>query len=108
MRRRNRLHYHKRRNKKFDLNARKVCLLSSFVFLVGGVFWAIQSTLIFSKISFMDREEDILIQERYSLEEKLFKFDSLNNAVLMSQNMGFTDEIDLVYLSDEKPVAKLP
>ncbi len=99
---------HKGKGKKFVLSIGKVCFLFSSVFFVGGVFWAIQSTLVFSKISSLEREENKLTQEKSSLEERLFKADSLNNAMLRSRDKGFTSIVSFVYLSDEKPVAKLP
>lgn len=99
---------HKRGIKKSVFSIGKVCLLFSLVFFMGSVFWAIQSTLVFSKISFLDREENKLSQEKSSLEEKLFKADSLNKAVLLSGDKGFSSTASFVYLSDEKPVAKLP
>lgn len=85
-----------------------MCFLLSFIFFVGSIFGAIQSTLVFSRISFLEKEENRLMQERSSLEERLFKADSLNNAILLSEKKGFTSEVSFVYLSDEKPVAKLP
>ncbi len=109
MRRQNRLFCYKRKtDQKGEAFLRKFCLVSSLILLVGGVFWSIQLTLVFSKVSFLEKEEKKLFQEKSLLEEELFKHNSLTNAIFLAQGKGFTSEFKLVYLSDEKPVAKLP
>ncbi len=100
--------YCRRKDKRFSFSVFKVCLFFALISFMGSVFWVVQSTFAFFKISSLEKEEDKLIQEKTSLEEKLFKADSLNNVVSVSHYRGFTSMVNFVYLSNEKPVAKLP
>lgn len=100
--------YYRTKSYKEGNSFRKVCALLSIFLLGGCVFLAIQATLVFSKISFLEKEENKLLQERSSLQEKLFKTDSLNSVISLSAQKGFVENVKMVYLSGDKPIAKLP
>ena len=107
MRRRFRINNRDNRNI-FVFGLKEFLVLFSILFLAGGIFFAIQSTLVFSKIASLERQERLLVRNKFSLQEKFFRANSLNSIVSVANELGFIEDVKVVYLSDDKPIANLP
>lgn len=88
---------------------RKYLFLTSFiVFLVGTVFFAIESATTGSEIVSLEREGAILSQENRELSDRIIKASSLSAVQTKAAEFNFAKPEKIVYLSGEETIAKVP
>lgn len=88
---------------------KKIVLMSIVAVLaISSIFLTIESATIGMEVSKLEKTEAALSNQKRDLEEVLVR--SLSNSTLQekSTELGFIKPIELVYVSQVAPVAKLP
>jgi hypothetical protein len=78
------------------------------VLAVSSVFLTIESATTGLEVSKLEKNEADLINQKRDLEETLVKSLSIADLQQKSNELGFVKPANLVYVTDLKPVAKLP
>jgi len=83
-------------------------LVSLIVFFGLTIFTTIETSLSGAKLSSLEREEEILVREKQESFSKYAKQSSVTSISEKAEEMGYVKPQDIVYLSKEMPIAKLP
>lgn len=99
-----------RRGKKINkpLSIRFLLVLLCLFGMVGSVIFAVQIAFASSKVISLENEERKIVSENKELEEKLIKGNSLSDLASKANDLGFSNFVEIVYLNQEKAMAKLP
>ena len=85
----------------------KTILVTFGVFAVAMVFLAVQSSTVGSKLSYLEEDEEKLLQENRELSQKLSSQSSLTSISSKAEEMGFASPQNIIYPSKEGPVANV-
>lgn len=78
------------------------------ILAVSSVLMTIETATSGMEIAKLEETESILVAQKSELEAKLVKSLSLGELAEQSEGLGFVKASDLVYLTLDEPVAKLP
>ena len=84
----------------------KLFIMLSFISLTFTVLFAIQNATTGSTLLMMEQEERKLAEENVNLKQELMKHSSLTNAREKSEELGFSNSLQLMDLSEETTLAK--
>lgn len=90
------------------LNLRFLLGFLCLIGMVGSVLFAVQIAFASSKVASLETEEKNILSENKELEEKLIRGNSLTDLTSKAGQLGFSQLGEIVYLKQEKPMAKLP
>lgn len=88
--------------------------MTSFLLFILGVLFAatvyltIEVSTLGSVLASLEQEEGVLLRERNLLANELVKASSLSEYKKKAKELGFSTPSNIVYLSGEEVVAKLP
>ena len=89
------------------IEASLVVVVVFVCFVIATVFMTIQTATSGAKLSYLEKEEERLLQERREINEKLLKAGSLSAVSEKAQDMGFAKATNVLYINQEN-IAKLP
>lgn len=101
----------KRRKEKITVKRKKwpVVLMACLVVFFGlTIFTTIETSLAGAKLSSLEEEEKVLVREKQESFGKYAKLSSVTSISEKAEEMGYVKPQDIVYLSKEMPIAKLP
>lgn len=96
--------------KKFNLKNLRVYLLSGVcgILAILSIFLTIESATSGAEIANLQKQELQLTNQRQDLQEALVENLSVSSLQEKSNQLGFTKITNLVYVSENVPVARLP
>lgn len=100
--------------KNFNKSSRKLHLgvfvgyVSIFIFVVLTIFLTIQTSLTGSKLARLEKEEEAYKRQKQEYISDFAKKSSVTAISLEAENMGYIKPSNIVYLTDNTAIAKLP
>jgi len=95
-------------NKKILKNKRYILLSFVLMFVIGTIYYAIQTTSQGLELSKLKESEVELVQLNEDLVNKIANSTSLTRVSEDAEKLGFDKPAKIIYLSSFKSVAKLP
>ncbi len=78
------------------------------LFVVAIVFFTIEVSTLGAQLAELENEETRLIKEKQELSVQLIDASSLSEIGEKAEDLGFKKPANIVYISEEEAVAKLP
>ena len=100
------------RTKKFKLSkSNKITRISWIVlilFAVGGIYLTISTANAGAKLAYLEGLETKIVEENQRLKRELVELNSLKSLEVRAGELGFSRPDKLIYLTEDKTVAKIP
>lgn len=99
----------KKNNKPEPTKKRKHILwIVMAIFSAVSIFFTIQNSTSGAKLSYLENEQQRLIEENRKISRELVMVSSLKDLESISEELGFVKPQQIIYLTKLEPVAKVP